>query len=90
MVWGWVWLDRGRVKKLWRLTKALFHFRELKQTFDIGKTLYEIGMLFADQRALGDQVAAKENFEEALQIFEGLGADPSAEMVRGNLAELPI
>ena len=65
-----------------RLTKALEIFEELDTNWQLGRTYYEFGQLFAAQ---DKPTEAKKNFEQATQRFENMGAIPDLERTQAAL-----
>ncbi len=69
---------------------ALARFRELSQVWDIAKTQYEMGLVYAARGEEGDLEEARQNFEQALATFEELQADPHINQTRTSLEGLGI
>ncbi len=67
------------------LTMAVDEFRALDTTWQIGRTLLELGEVELSRK---DRGAATAHFTEALNAFEALGAVPDAERARAALGSL--
>lgn len=62
-----------------RLNQALDLFERLGTRWQIGRTLYELGLL---AQAQTDQVGARDYLSSALSAFAAMGAKPDIERVR--------
>lgn len=64
------------------LHSALADFQELDTSWQIGRTLLELGEV---ERSLGNADQAREHFSDAVSAFESLGANPDTERARAGL-----
>ena len=72
--------DEWRRCRVWRwpeaeqqLTQALGIYRELDTRWEVGCTLYHLGLLHHRRHSRGDRDQAKAVLDEANSIFSGLG-----------------
>jgi tetratricopeptide (TPR) repeat protein len=65
-----------------RLTKALEIFEELDTTWQLGRTYYEFGQLYAAQDKPKE---AKKHYEQAIKRYENMGAIPNIERTQAAL-----
>ena len=78
-------MDGEIVEAIDHLDRAIEEHDRFLDPFELGRTLLLMGMV---RRRAKQKRSAREALERALRIFEGLGADPSAEAARSEIAAI--
>lgn len=65
-----------------RLTKAMEIFEDLETTWQLGRTHYEFGQLYAAQDKPKE---ARKHYEQAIKRYESMGARPNIERTQAAL-----
>jgi class 3 adenylate cyclase len=70
-----------------RLEVTMERARQIGQPYEIARTARLVGSAYGARRGDGDDIRSRARLQEALAIFERLGAEPDAEQVRTMLAQ---